>query len=130
MVAEYIAGIKAAWEVAKTLKDATDAIDDAHLKLQMAELLSALADAKIEAAENAEVISQLKQKIERKDSVRFEKGLYFRELDNQVKDGPFCQKCYDAEGLFMRTHEGKAFIDARQEWGIAQICRKCGSVHG
>jgi hypothetical protein len=33
MVAEYIAGIKAAWEVAKTLKDATDAIDDAHLKL-------------------------------------------------------------------------------------------------
>jgi hypothetical protein len=95
----------------------------------MAELLSALAEAKIEAEENAEVIFQLKQKIERRDSVVFEGGLYFRELRNKVKDGPFCQKCYDAEELFMRTHEGQAFIDVRQEWSAAQICRKCGSIH-
>ncbi|WP_233079621.1 hypothetical protein [Rheinheimera soli] len=47
MVAEYISGLKAAWDVAKVLKVATDAIDDAHIKLQMAELISALADAKL-----------------------------------------------------------------------------------
>ena len=63
MVAEYISGLKAAWDVAKALKVATDAIDDAHIKLQMAELISALADAKIEAAENAEKISELNIKL-------------------------------------------------------------------
>jgi len=130
VVAEYISGIKAAWDVAKALKVATDAIDDAHIKLQMAELISALADAKLEAAENAETIAKLQQEVAKKESLFFENGMYYQLSENQQKDGPFCQKCYDSEGLLMRTYEGKAFIPAKEEWGIGQICRKCESVHG
>ncbi len=51
-----IASLKAALEFAKAVKASTDAIDDAKIKLQVAELISALADAKMEAAENAELI--------------------------------------------------------------------------
>ena len=130
MVAEYITGLKVAWDVAKTLKIATDAIDDAHIKLQMAELISALADAKIEAAENAEVIYKLKQQIDREESLIYEKGLYFRILVDGEKDGPFCQKCYDSEGLLMRTYEGQAYIATIEKWGNAHTCRKCNSVYG
>ena len=61
MVAEYVTSIKAAWDLAKAIKTSADAIDDAQIKLQIAELISALADAKIEAAENAEKIAGLTQ---------------------------------------------------------------------
>ncbi len=130
MVAEYVAGLKVAWDVAKALKVATDSIDDAHIKLQMAELISALANAKIEAADNAETIAELQNIINTKQSLSFENGMYFRNSEDRSKDGPFCQKCYDSEGLLMRLVEGKAYIPSRRQWGIAQVCRKCKSVHG
>ena len=96
MVVEYVSGLKAAWEVAKTLKVATDAIDDAHLKLQMAELISALADAKIEAAENAETIATLERKLNAKESLKFMNGVYMKELPDGRSDGPFCPTCFDS----------------------------------
>lgn len=95
MVAEYVTGLKAAWDVAKALKVATDAIDDAHIKLQMAELISALADAKIEAAENAEKIAALEKAIKSKSELTFENGMYFKLQENNKKEGPFCASCYD-----------------------------------
>ena len=130
MVAEYVAGLKVAWDVAKALKVATDSIDDAHIKLQMAELISALADAKIEAADNAETIAELQNILNTKESLNFENGMYFRNSEDGNKDGPFCQQCYDSEGLLMRLVESTAFIPSSQQWGTAQVCRKCESVHG
>lgn len=97
MVAEYIAGIKTAIELAKAVKVATDSLDNAQVKLQMAELISALADAKLEAAENAERIAKLEAKIHARDTLNYEQGLYYRVLDSENKDGPFCPTCHDSE---------------------------------
>ncbi len=102
MVAEYVTGLKAAWDVAKALKVATDAIDDAHIKLQMAELISALADAKIEAAENAEKISELQRLLNAKNELKYVEGKYFRENENGEQEGPFCPTCYDATSKEIR----------------------------
>ena len=96
MVAEYVTGLKTAWEVAKALKIATDAIDDAHIKLQMAELISALADAKIEAAENTEKIVELQNVIKTKASLYFDGTKYYRKTDEDMDEGPFCPSCYDS----------------------------------
>ena len=52
MVMEYVSSIKAVWDIAKAVKVSADAIDDAQIKLQVAELLGALADARIAAVEN------------------------------------------------------------------------------
>ncbi len=120
MVAEYVAGLKAAWDVAKALKVATDSIDDAHIKLQMAELISALADAKIEAAESAEKIAELEGLLKSKQSLKFVNGMYYRELEDGEKDGPFCATCYDSTSKEIRLQHvpGATFGD----WS----CRVCG----
>ncbi|MBT0055135.1 hypothetical protein J4H24_23175 [Vibrio alginolyticus] len=96
MVAEYVSGLKAAWDVAKALKTATDAIDDAHIKLQMAELISALADAKIEAAESAEKIAILENRLNAKCNFEFDGKKYFKMLPDERREGPYCPTCYDS----------------------------------
>lgn len=119
MVVEYLNGLKAAWDVAKALKVATDAIDDAYIKLQMAELISALADAKIEAADNAEKISELEKLLKAKSDLRYLEGKYFRENGNEGREGPFCATCYDSIGREIRLQNvpGAVFGD----WN----CRVC-----
>ena len=111
MVAEYVTGIKVAWDVAKALKVATDSIDDAQIKLQMAELISALADAKIEAAENAELIFELQQQLKQKSSLTFDGTKYFKEIEKGAKDGPFCATCYDsnAKEIRLQSYQGDTF---------------------
>ncbi|WP_063663341.1 hypothetical protein [Aliivibrio fischeri] len=105
MVVEYVSGIKAAWEVAKSVKTATDAIDDAHLKLQMAELISALADAKMEATENAEIIAELKRQINTRTSLKYIDGVYFKPIDGADDDGPFCPTCFDSNSKEIRLKD-------------------------
>ncbi len=119
MVAEYVTGLKAAWDVAKALKVATDAIDDAHIKLQMAELISALANAKIEAAENTEKISELQKELKAKNDLQFIEGKYFKENEDGEREGPFCATCYDSTSKVIRLQHvpGATFGD----WD----CRVC-----
>lgn len=75
---------------------------DAQIKLQIAELISALADAKIEAAENAERISELERLIKNKSEMFFEGRIYYRMLDGGDRDGPFCPTCYDRDNKSVR----------------------------
>jgi len=112
-------GLKAAWDVAKALKIATDAIDDSHIKLQMAELISALANAKIEAAENTEKISGLQRQLSSKSSFFFDGKKYYKKTENGENEGPFCLTCYDLSSKEIRLQytKGATFGD----WH----CRAC-----
>ncbi|EGR0495230.1 TPA: hypothetical protein NKQ48_004813 [Vibrio parahaemolyticus] len=101
MVLEYVSGIKAAWDAAKSVKAVTDSFDDAHLKLQMAELMSALADAKVEAAVNAEKIDELERLLNTKNTMKFIDGKYYKSTDDEL-EGPFCATCYDYESKEIR----------------------------
>ena len=102
MVAEYVTGIKAAWELAKAVKTSAEAIDDAQIKLQIAELIGALADAKIEAAENAETISELTQKLKNRSEMIFTGRVYYRTVEGGENEGPFCSVCYDSDSKAIR----------------------------
>jgi len=105
MVAEYVAGLKVAWDIAKNLKEAANALDDAQIKLQIADLISALADAKIEAAENSEKIVELKKQLKTKSSFSFNGSLYYKENeDNDENEGPYCPTCYDNNDKEIRLH--------------------------
>lgn len=95
MVAEYVTSLKAAWEVAKALKTATDAIDDAQIKLQIADLISALADAKIEAAESVEKIAELERRLNSQSTFKYDGSKYYQELESGERDGPYCPTCFD-----------------------------------
>lgn len=103
-----LAGIKNATEIAKAIKDSGSSLEQAEVKLQFADLISSLADAKIEIASIREVISEkesqiidLNNKLQLKENIIWKKPYYFVEK-NGDKDGPFCQKCYDSEQKLIR----------------------------
>ncbi len=102
MVVEYVTSLKAAWEVAKALKIATDSINDAEIELQIADLMSALADAKIEAAESVEKIADLEKQLKTRSSFEFDGKKYYRNNEDGTKDGPYCPTCYDSNAKEIR----------------------------
>ncbi len=119
--------IKAATDIARLLKDSTTSLEQAEAKMQLAELISALADAKIEMATIQETLMQkeseiasLNDKLKVKDTIVWEKPYYFLVTDNE-KDGPYCQRCYDSEKQLIRLQQ-----PARTQPGLWE-CHKCGS---
>ena len=122
MVIEYVNGIKVAWEIAKAVKVSADAIDDAQIKLQVAELIGALADARIQAAESSELIASLEQRLKSKIEMKFNGSVYFKVNDANEKDGPWCPTCYDARHLEIRLHTWRDYNKRTPEkWH----CREC-----
>ncbi len=102
-ISAALAGIKSATEIAKIIKDSGASLEQAEVKLQLADLISALADAKIEIANIREAVSekeaqikQLKQILDLKENIVWQKPYYFV-VEGDKKDGPYCQKCYDSK---------------------------------
>ena len=115
-------GIKNAIDIAKFIKESGDSLGQAELKLKFADLISSLADAKMNVAEvksvieeKEEFIRQLQKELEIKGKIKYEAPYYW--LDNEgAKDGPYCQKCYDSDKMLIRLQN----ID-RGIWD----CHKC-----
>ncbi len=107
-ISAALAGIKSATEIAKLIKDSGASLEQAEIKLQLADLISALADAKIEIANIREAVSEketqineLNKKLEVKENIVWQEPYYFI-VENGNKDGPYCQKCYDSKNLLIR----------------------------
>ncbi|MCG8085312.1 MAG: hypothetical protein JAZ13_06320 [Candidatus Thiodiazotropha taylori] len=120
MVMEYVASVKAAWEIAKAVKASTDAIDDAQIKLQVAELIGALADARIQAAESAELIASLEKQLKSKSEMKFNGTVYYNVSESGEQEGPWCPTCYDARHLEVRLQAWQRRDDP-DNW----VCREC-----
>ncbi|MCP4494493.1 MAG: hypothetical protein GY820_45420 [Gammaproteobacteria bacterium] len=107
-IATALSSIKTATEIAKYIKDGEKSLEQAEYKLKVAELVGALADAKIEIAGIQDVILEKDREIEKlegklvlKQVMVWERPYYWKE-ENQGRDGPFCQQCYDNEGKVIR----------------------------
>ncbi|MFX3211573.1 hypothetical protein V6141_27265, partial [Klebsiella pneumoniae] len=89
--------------LAKDLKNATSAYNDAEMRLKFSELYSALSDAKIDLADAQIEMFEMKQKIEElqaklnaSDECEFRDAVYWRRTPIEGKaNGPFCPKCYE-----------------------------------
>ena len=94
--------------IAKYIKNSQEIMDKSEQKLKLAELIEALADIKMEIAEikstlleKDEKILTLEKKLNLKENLVYEKPYYWIEKKD-AKDGPFCQKCYDANKQLIR----------------------------
>ncbi len=103
-----LSGIKAASDIAKIIKDSGTSLEAAEIKFKLAELIDALADAKIEVADFKELlflkndeIKELKNSIEVKKKVVWKEPYYFV-VEDDDQDGPYCQRCYDVETSLVR----------------------------
>lgn len=124
MVIEYLPAVKAAFEFAKAVKASTDAMDDAQIKFQVAELINALTDARIQAAESAELIASLQQQLKSKSEMRFDGSVYYRVKEGGGEDGPWCPTCYDARGLEIRLQK---INNPRSNY--AWRCKECNAAY-
>ena len=107
-----LSSIKTATDIARLIKDSGTSLEKAEIKLQTAELIGALADAKIEIAtiqtdmlEKDQAITDLSNQLQIKKSVTWDKPYYWVEK-GEKKDGPFCQHCYDVDNKLIRLQGG------------------------
>ena len=94
--------VKVAIDIAQAIKDADVSLEKAELKIRMAELISALADTKIASAEIVEILRQKDAEIEKlRNLLKFKEKLirvreaYF-EVDESGKPmgDPYCSHCW------------------------------------
>lgn len=122
-----VGSIKSAIDIAKILKNGADTLDKAEVKLQLAELISSLADAKMQMAEIQELLIQsniekkeLENKLNKKEKIIYKKPYYFKINEDNSQDGPYCQKCYDSNEKLIRLQGG-----SNDYWN----CRECKSKY-
>lgn len=119
-----LSGINAAIQIAKTVRNAESSLAAAELKMQLAELMEKLADAKVHVAtvqadsvEKDQLIAELRAQLALASEMVFEHPFYYRVTDDK-RDGPFCQRCFDADRKAVRLIENRASSD---DW----ICHAC-----
>ena len=76
---------------------------EAEQKLQ--ELQEAFIDLKAENLELREELLELREKVKLREELIYEAPFYYRKKENNEKDGPFCQKCYDDQSKLVRLIE-------------------------
>lgn len=106
--------IKTAFDVAKMINDSAITFDKAETKLKLADLISTLAEAKIEISniqeliiEKDKTISSLKKLLDINDNLKWDQPYYWIEKDG-LKDGPYCQHCWDNNKKLIRLQVNSA----------------------
>ncbi|MEJ8326007.1 hypothetical protein WKI40_23020 [Kosakonia sacchari] len=98
-----LAALKTAFDIAKEIKNAASAYNDAEMRLKFSELYSALSEAKIELAdaqiemhELKQRLAELEKKLNASDDLLYREGVYWRAIPIDGKpNGPFCPNCYE-----------------------------------
>ena len=119
-ISAALGSIKVATDIARLIKDSGASLEQAEVKLQIAELIVSLADAKIELAEVQVLLSskdreieELKKKLITKEAIVWEKPYYWV-VDGDHQDGPYCQQCFDnGQKLIRLQAEGTGFWRCR-----------------
>lgn len=103
-----LSGIKTATEIATILRSSDASLAAAEQKAKLADLVSALADVKIELAsvrelllEKDQEIKALSESFKTRGSLEYRKPYYVL-VEGEEEDGPFCQQCYDNGGKLIR----------------------------
>jgi hypothetical protein len=119
-VTAVLGSIKTATEIAKYIKDSDVSLEKAETKLKLAELISTLADAKLEAVgvqealgEAQQQVRELKKQLETREKVKWDEPAYWLKAEAGL-DGPYCQQCYDTTGKLVRLQgDGDGYYECR-----------------
>lgn len=121
-------GLKTAIDIAKGFRDSDVTYEKAEVKLKLAEMMSALADAKMSIADTAEIIENKDKEIKSlREALDAKKGLirknelyYETDASGNVTGDPYCGKCWeiDHEQVHVLMHH------YRKHW----TCPNCEAV--
>ncbi len=110
-IAAALGSVKTATEIAKFFRETDRAFERAEAKSKIVELMEALSDAKLHIIEIRETVAdkdstikQLNDRLALRGKVRYEAPSYWL-VDGEARDGPFCQKCKDADDKLVRLQD-------------------------
>lgn len=88
------------------------------------ELRAAVLNAQEENLQLRAELSDLKRVAAEREQMEFDGAIYWRTLPGGQKEGPFCQRCYDADAKLVRLQSiaGSYFGD----WE----CAECDKIYG
>lgn len=106
-IGAVLSSVKTATEIARMLKDSDLSLEKAEVKLKLAELVSALADAKLEAAQVQELLLEKDRRIKELETTRdFSEKLVWKDpvyvLPKGNVEEPFCPQCHDSSQKAIR----------------------------
>lgn len=112
-ISTALSSLKNAYDLSKVISDSADSLEQAEIKLKLAELMSALADTKsqisdikLELISKNEKIKELENQIKIEKELKFEPPYYWK-INNDEKEGPYCQKCFDYTKKLIRLQDEK-----------------------
>ena len=119
-IGSLLGSLKTATDIAKFVRESSVSLERAELKMKLADLIEALANAKIEAADiqqeildRDKMIRELEAAAAVKVELRWEQPCYFRKNEKGTED-PYCQNCYDSIGKLSRLHaDGSGYFECR-----------------
>jgi hypothetical protein len=119
-ITTLLGSVKTAAEIAKLIKDSGSTLEQAEVKLKLADLISTLADVKLEVAgvqqqllEREARIRDLENELKTHISLTWEEPCYWQESADGQRI-PYCQPCYDADRRLSRLHtDNKGFYQCR-----------------
>lgn len=110
-ITSLLGGLKTATDIAKAIKDSGATLEGAEMKLKLAELISALADVKMEAAtvqtellDAQEQIRKLEAAAKQRAALVWRQPCYWMPREADGVEEPYCQPCHDGEGKFSRLN--------------------------
>jgi hypothetical protein len=127
-IGSVLSSLKTAADIAKLLRETDFSLEKAELKLKLAELMGALADAKMEMSsvndaiiERERRISELEEAFHRKASVVRDRDAYYTVGDDGRPVGqPMCLRCWDVEHRLFELH-----TEAKDRF--VKVCPACRS---
>ena len=119
-IGSLLGSLKTATDIAKFVRESSVSLERAELKMRLADLIEALANAKIEAADIQQEILDRDKRIRELEAaaaiqaeLRWEQPCYFRKSEQGTED-PYCQNCYDSTGKLSRLHtDGSGYFQCR-----------------
>jgi hypothetical protein len=87
-----------------TVLKKTATVEDQQKLIELQEATFGLREEKLRLEQENQ---QLREELDLRKSVKFEKPFYWHVKDDGSQDGPFCPGCYDQHGKLIRMHEGR-----------------------
>lgn len=104
-----LAGLKNATDLLKLISSSSSTLEEAEVKLKIADIFGNLADARVEIADIKLLLNEKDQKIKQlEEELRVDKEIiwhdpYYLKMNSAgKKDGPYCQSCFDKDKKLIR----------------------------
>jgi len=134
--------LKVSFDLVKEIRPATKSLEDAELKLHLAELTESLSDTKFKLIEAQEEIVSLRTEI-KELHVKKDYRTLLKQVDNvyiptqgEIEGygkGPWCTNCFDTKSILIALHHKVASAMATNSGSFASykwVCPSCkSSVH-